>query len=91
MDNLIIAFDGIGEASLTIVDDNTYDILYAIYENQESGANGYSEMMEKFWAELEKIEKVFKTDFQRLVLQWNSDDTLKSPVTFKRILQLLME
>ncbi len=91
MENLIITFDGIGEAGLTIVDDKTYDILYAIYENQESGGNGYSKMMEKLWKELEKIEKINGKDFQRLVLQWNSDDQLEAPVTFKRILQLLME
>ncbi len=91
MENLIIAFDGIGEASLYIVDDKTYDTLYAIYENQESGGNGYSKMMGDFWRKFEKIENINGKDFQRLTLQWNSDDHLESPVTFKRILQLLME
>ena len=91
MDNLIITFDGIGEAGLSIVDDKTYDILYAIYDNQGPGPNGYSEMMEKFWQEFEKIEKVNGKDFQRLILQWNSHTHLERPVTFKRILQLLME
>jgi hypothetical protein len=91
MENLIIAFDGIGEASLYIVDDKTYDILFAIYESQEATGDGYSKMMGDFWRRFEKIENSNGIDFQRLTLQWNSDDILESPVTFKRILQLLME
>jgi len=91
MENLIILFDGIGEASLYIVDDKTYDILYAIYDSQESDGSGYSKMMDKFRKEFENIEKINGEEFKPLGLQWNSDDILESPVTFKRILQLLME
>lgn len=91
MDNLIISFSSIGEAGLTIVDDKTYDLLYELYENQEAGSNGYSEMMEKFWKTLEECEEKSEDKFQHICLQWNSHDNLKEPVTFKRILQVLEE
>ena len=91
MDNLLIAFESIGEGSLYVVDDETYDILFAIYENQEVGADGYSKMMEKFWTELRRIEAERGKEFPYRCLQWNSDDEFDEPITFKRVLQVLNE
>jgi len=87
MDNLIIDFDGIGEASLHVVDDETYDILFNLYENQKAGHDGYDEMIEEFWRIYNKADE--KKNFQRLVLQWNSHDHLEKPIKFKRMLQVL--
>jgi len=89
MDNLIILFGTIGEASMTVVDDETYDLLFELYENQSEGYNGYSEMYEKFSKILNEMDN--KKNFQHLVLQWNSHDDLENPITFKRILQVLEE
>ena len=86
MKNLIIAFDSIGEASLYVVDNKTYDLLFELYKNQKPGANGYSEMMEEFWKVLNERERV-----KSIYLQWNSHNHLKTPITFKRILQVLQE
>jgi len=85
-DNLIIAFEGIGEANMYVVNDETFDLLFDLYENQEAGPQGYSNMMEKFWDILN--EPNFKSS---VYLQWNSFDDLPEPVTFNRILQVLQE
>jgi len=90
MKNLIIAFDSIGEASLYVVDNKTYDLLFELYKNQKPGANGYSEMMEKFWKLLNEREAKGGR-VKSIYLQWNSHDHLKTPITFKRILQVLQE
>jgi hypothetical protein len=82
LENLIIAFDSIGEATLYVVDDKTYDILFELYENQKD----YSEMMEEFWKVINELDYV-KTTF----LQWNSHHHFTTPITFKRILQVLQE
>jgi hypothetical protein len=87
MDNLIIAFDTIGEASLNIVDDESYDRLYEIYKNQGAGHDGYDKMIEEFWGVFTELDN--EKNFQHIGLQWNSDDNLEKPITFKRILQLL--
>jgi len=90
MKNLIIAFDSIGEASLYVVENKTYDLLYKLYENQKEGPNGYSEMMEEFWKVLsERQEK--GASVTSIYLQWNSHNHLKKPITFRRILQVLQE
>ena len=89
MKNLIIAFDTIGEATLYYVDNKTYDLLFDLYENQKAGPNGYSEMMEEFWKILESMQE--KGRVTSTYLQWNSHNHLKKPVTFRRILQVLME
>jgi len=89
MKNLIICFDTIGEASLYFVDNKTYDIIFKLYEEQGSGPNGYSEMMEEVGKVLEEKEK--KGHATSTYLQWNSHNHLKKPVTFRRILQLLYE
>ena len=86
MDNLIIAFETIGEADMYIVDDDTFDILFELYENQGPGSDGYSKMMEKFWDVLN--ERGYK---KRVSLQWNSHDDLSRTVTFNRILSVLQE
>lgn len=86
MDNLIIAFESIGEGSMYVVDDQTFDILYDLYENQSAGSKGYSEMMDKFWDVLNK-----RGPKQSIYMQWNSYDDLPTPVTFTRILQVLQE
>ena len=85
MKNLIIAFDGIGEGSMYIVDNKTYDTLFSLYEAQKRGPNGYSEMMEEFWKVLEASQT------ESVYLQWNTHNHLKKPITFRRILQVLME
>jgi len=89
--NLIIAFDSIGKASLYVVDNKTYDLLYKLYENQEAGSNGYSKMMEEFWTVLNEREKKGNSYVKSIYLQWNSHDHLKKPITFRRILQVLQE
>ena len=90
MDNLIIAFESIGEAILYVVDDKTYDALFELYENQKPGSNGYSEMMEEFWNVMDLAEEQGGNS-DRFSLQWNSHDHLDDPITFNRILQVLME
>jgi len=90
MKNLIIAFDSIGEASLYVVDNKTYDLLYKLYENQKEGSNGYSEMMEEFWKVLNQRQEK-GGNVTSIYLQWNSHNHLKKPITFRRILQVLQE
>ena len=87
MDNLLIMFDSIGEATLSVIDDESFDILAEIYENQTEGHNGYDEMLEKFHHQFNELDKVKK--FRQKYLQWNSDDTFEESITFKRILQLM--
>jgi len=91
MKNLIIAFDSIGEASLYVVDNKTYDLLFKLYENQKAGSNGYSEMMEEFWKVLTEREKQGNSYVKTISLQWNSHEHLKRPITFRRILPVLNE
>ena len=91
MKNLIIAFDSLGEASLYVVDNKTYDLLYKLYENQKEGPNGYSEMMEEFWKVLNERQKKGNSYVKSIYLQWNSHNHLKKPITFRRILQVLCE
>jgi len=91
MNDLIIAFDSIGEAALYVVDEKTYDLLFEIYKNQTAGSNGYSDMMEKFWKVLVDRETERGGSFDHILLQWNSHDHLKETITFKRILQVLCE
>ena len=90
MRNLIIAFDSIGEATLYVVDNKTYDLLFELYKNQKAGPNGYSEMAEEFWKVLNERETKGGR-VKSIYLQWNSHNHLKTPITFKRILQLLQE
>lgn len=90
MKNLIIAFDGIGEASLYVVDNKTYDRLFYLYEGQKRGPNGYSEMMEEFWNVLNQRQEKGGS-VTSIYLQWNSHNHLKKPITFRRILQVLCE
>lgn len=90
MKNLIIAFDSIGEANLYVVDNKTYDLLFELYENQKAGPNGYSEMMEEFWTVLNKRE-IKGGSVKSIYLQWNSHNHIKTPITFRRILQVLQE
>ncbi len=90
MKDLIIAFYSIGEADLYVVDNKTYDLLFELYKNQKQGPNGYSEMMEEFWKVLnEHQEKAGRVE--SIYLQWNSHNHLKTPITFRRILQVLQE
>ena len=89
MKNLIIIFDTIGEASLYFLGNKTYDIIFKLYEEQNPGSNGYSEMMEEVGKILEEGNK--KGRVTSTFLQWNSHNHLKKPVTFRRILQLLYE
>lgn len=89
MKNLIIAFESVGEGSMYIVDNKTYDLLFKLYENQKEGPNGYSEMMEEFWKIINDGEG--KGKVTSVYLQWNSHNHLKKPVTFRRILQVLQE
>ncbi len=88
MKNLIIAFESIGEASLYVVSDKTYDLLFELYKNQKQGPNGYSEMMEEFWKVLNELKG---GSVKSIYLQWNSHNHLETPITFKRILQVLQE
>lgn len=88
MDNLIMAFDNkLGQANLRVVDDETYDLLYDIYKNQEIGNDGYDKMIDEFWRIFCKIDE--KKNFRHILLQWNSHDHLETPIKFKRILQVL--
>jgi hemerythrin superfamily protein len=91
MKNLIIAFESIGEASMYIVDNKTYDTLFSLYEAQKRGPNGYSEMMEEFQKILNEKEDKGSSYVKSVYLQWNSHNHLKKPVTFRRILQVLQE
>ena len=90
MKNLIIAFDSIGEANLYVVDNKTYDLLFELYKNQKQGSNGYSEMMEEFWKVLHERD-IKGGRVKSIYLQWNSHNHLKTPITFRRILQVLQE
>ena len=91
MKNLIIAFDSLGEASLYVVENKTYDLLYKLYENQKEGPNGYSEMMEEFWKVLNERQEKGNSYVKSIYLQWNTHNHLKKPITFRRILQVLQE
>lgn len=87
MENLIIVFDSIGEATLSVVDNESYKILYEIWEKQKAGSNGYDEMIEKFDEKFNELDNI--KSFKQTYLRWNSDDTFDEPITFKRILQLM--
>jgi hypothetical protein len=90
MDNLIIAFESIGEATLYVVNDETYDKLFELYENQKPGSHGYSEMMDKFWDVMNLAEEQGGS-LDRFTLQWNTHDHFETPIIFNRILQVLQE
>ena len=85
MDNLIIDLNEIGGAGMYIVDDESYDALFEIYDKQKP--DGYDEMMEELWDKLEEIRK--EKDFKYIGLQYNSHDHLDKPIVFKRILQIM--
>lgn len=87
MDNIIFTFDEIGEAGMDIVDDESYDILFKLYESQQPGHQGYDEMIEEFWGVFAELNE--KKNFKHILLQWNSHDHLEEPITFKRILQVM--
>jgi len=85
MDNLFIDLNEIGGASMYIIDDESYDILFDIYDNQKP--DGYHDMMEEIWKKFDEL--YVKNHFQYIGLQYNSHDHLDEPITFKRILQVM--
>jgi hypothetical protein len=84
--DLIINYEVMGEGSLFMVDEDVYDKIFEIYENQHP--DGYEEAMDQIMNLIINFED--KGKVERICLQYNSHDDLQEPVTFKRILQLMI-
>ena len=85
MDNIILEFEYVGQGTMFFVDDDSYDELFKIYDNQQPG--GYEIMYERFNKKLDQLNQA--KNFKTLHLQYNSHDHMDEPITFKRILQVL--